>query len=233
MRFRSILVGAPALLLTGGAAALTAQQSTGTSNQPSHLDLSVAVRAGTPGLGLEVGKLLFSHLAVRVGANYFKLSTTTTRSDITYDASLKLQGVSALVDLFPGGRGSFHFTGGIMSNPLTATGSGVPGPSGFNINGTTYTAGQVGTLTAEVKYPGVGPYAGLGFGTPARGGALEFVFDLGVVIQSAKVALTATGAASNPQLAADVQAEQATLQNDIGKYAKVFPVLSFGLALRF
>ena len=200
-----------------------------------HMDASVALRFGTPGFGVEVSKLLMGHVGVRVGANYFKFNKTRTQSNVTYDATLKMESFSALIDLFPGNRGSFHFTGGLMTDPAKVNGTGKPNTSGsFTINGNSYTTAQVGTLTAEVKYPGVSPYVGIGFGTPARSGAaLGFLFDLGATIGKATVALDATGAASNPSLAADLKAQQAKTQADVQKFAKIYPVISFGIAYRF
>jgi hypothetical protein len=229
-----VLLGATVLLgqLAPHSLAAQAQPKAATGG---HTDASIALRFGTLGIGLEVSKLLIGHVGVRVGANYFKFSKTKNQSDVTYDASLKLQAFSALIDLFPGNRGSFHFTGGLMTDPAKVTATGKPTASGtFTLNGNTYSTAQVGTLTAEAKFPGVGPYVGIGFGTPARdGGALKFLFDLGAVIGKATVTLNATGAAANPSLAADLKAQQTKTQNDVQKYAKVYPVLSFGLAYRF
>jgi hypothetical protein len=223
-----------AVALSSGlvSARLAAQQAAGT---PAHryANVSVGLRFGTPGLGLEVGKLLTDHLSVRVGANYLKANATKDQSGVTYNATLKLQAISALVDLYPGRRGGFHFTAGIFTNPMTLTGTGQPTGGTYTINGVTYTSSQVGTLTAQGKFPGVSPYVGLGFGTPARNGALEFLFDLGAVIGKPTISLTATGAAADPAFAADLQAQRDQTQRDVDKYLKVYPVLSFGLAYRF
>ena len=225
-----VLLGATILLGQSAPNDLAAQASSG-----GHADASIAFRVGTLGFGLEASKLLIGHVGVRVGANYFKFSKTKTQSDVTYDATLKLQAFSALIDLFPGNRGNFHFTGGVMTDPAKVNATGKPTTSGtFTLNGNSYTTAQVGTLTGEAKYPGVVPYVGIGFGTPARsGGALGFLFDLGVTIGKATVALDATGAASNPSLAADLQAQENKTEHDVQKYAKVYPVISFGLAYRF
>ena len=52
------------------------------------------------------------------------------------------------------------------------------------------------------------------------------------MISTPKVSLNATGAGSNPQLQSDLQAQQASTQTSINKYAKIYPVLSAGLAVR-
>jgi hypothetical protein len=200
----------------------------------SHADVSVAFRFLTLGLGLEIGKLITDHFGFRVGANYLKFSTSATKSNVSYDASLKLHAVTGLVDFFPSARGSFHLTGGIITNPITVSGTGKPDATGtFTLNGHTYTTTQVGVLTGEAKYPDVGPYLGLGFGTPARKSPLAFFFDLGAMIGQPTVTLAASGAAPGSQLATDLQAQADTTQHDIRKYAKVYPVISLGLALRF
>ncbi len=228
---RGALAGFAALLV--GCAALAGQQP----SEPAahHTDASVDFRVATTGFGAEVAKLLTGHVAARVGGSFFSVSTTKSQSDISYDASLKLHTFSALLDLFPSRRGSFHVTGGLATNPLTISATGQPSSSGtFKINGHTYTTNQVGTLTAAGKFPGASPYAGLGFGTPAnKGGALKFLFDLGAVLGKPTISLTSTGAATNPQLASDLQAEQAKTQHDVRRYLKVYPVLSLGLGYRF
>jgi len=72
------------------------------------------------------------------------------------------------------------------------------------------------------------------FGTPASSGrAIKLLFDLGAVIGKPTISLTATGAASDPTLAADLQAQANKTQGDVDKYLKVYPVLAFGLAYRF
>jgi hypothetical protein len=235
---RSFLVSslcALTLLLAAGRGLAADQTAPPPPGGGGHKDVGIGLRIGTTGFGLEVSKLITSHLGGRVGANYFKFSTTKSQTDVSYDASLKLQAFSALVDLYPWSRGGFHITGGIMTNPVKVSGTGQPAADGdFTINDNPYTAAEVGTLTGEVKYPGVDPYLGIGMGTAARkDGPLGFAFDLGVAIGTAKVSLDATGAASNPALASDLQALESKTQHDVQKYAKLYPVLQFGLVYRF
>jgi hypothetical protein len=197
-------------------------------------DASIALRLSTLGVGLEAGKLLNSHLSVRVGGNVGSWSGSSDKSDISYDASVKLKAVSALLDLYPHSRGTFHLTGGFVTNPITITGTGKPTSSGtFDINNHTYTAAQVGTLSLKGKFPGMSPYVGLGFGTAAKkGGALKLLFDLGAVLGKPRISLGATGSAG-AQLAADLEAQRVKTEKDIRKYAVLYPVISLGLGYHF
>lgn len=231
-------LGVSALLVSVASAPLSGQQQSSMSGTASvsegQTDMSVAFRFGTLGLGLEVNRLLTNHIGVRVGANYFSHTTTKEQTDISYDAKLKLQAFTALLDFYPGNRGSFHLSGGLITDPLKVDATGVPAAGGtFTINDHPYTSAQVGTLTAGVKFPGVSPYLGLGFGSPAgTGRGLKFLFDLGVGIGKPTVSLNATGAAGDPILAADIKAQQDKTQDDVRKL-KIYPVISFGLAYHF
>ncbi len=206
---------------------------TGEAPAANQWDASLAFRFLTLGLGVEAAKLLVDMLAARAGANFFSWSTTHAQTGISYDATIKLHGVSVLIDFYPHSRGSFHLTSGVITAPFKVSAVGKPDSGGvFKINGTRYTSSQVGTLTAEAKFP-TGPYFGLGWGTPAnRGGGVSLLFDFGAVFGKPSVVLDATGAASNPQLAADLQAQQQKTQHDLRKFLKVYPVLSLGIAYR-
>jgi len=214
---------------------LAAQQPSQRPPASTPADVSVALRMSTLGVGIEIGKLLTDHLGARVGANYSKVSTSKAQSDIAYDLSLKFHAVSALLDLYPGNRGSFHVTGGVMTNPVTVSATGQPTGGTFTLNGTTYPSSQVGTLTASLKFPSVAPYLGLGFGTAARGAPVFFAFDLGAVLGQPTITLDATGTAcgAGTACAANLQAQADTTQHDVRKYLKVYPVVSLGIGLRF
>lgn len=224
MRIRTalaVLLSTPALL------AAQASSSSGA-------DMSIGVRLGTLGVGVEVNKLLAPKLGARVGYNVFSKNTTRDEDDITFDAKVKLHSFTGLLDFYPGSRGSFHLTGGVVTNPLEFTGVGVPNGSGYEIDGTTYTAAQVGTLNASGEFPSVLPYVGLGFGTPANSGkGVKFVFDLGVGIGQPTLNLTATNPTNNAQLATHVENQRVKTQDDIRKYLKVYPSVTIGVAFAF
>lgn len=198
-------------------------------------DASIGVTAGTLGFGPEVSKLVTSHLGLRVGVNFFSMTRTLDQSDVSFDAKLKLKAVTGLIDLYPGSRGSFHLTGGIITNPVEVTATGQPKANGtFTINDREYTTAQVGTLTGSAKWPSTSPYAGFGFGTPANSHrGIKFKLDFGAALSKPTIALTATGAANNAQLQSDLNSQIVTTQADVDKYAKVYPVISLGLSYRF
>jgi hypothetical protein len=197
-------------------------------------DIGISLRAGTLGGGIELSKLLVSHVGIRVGANYFSLNRDSLNNkDISYDAKLKMQSFSALLDLYPSPRGSFHLSAGLVTDPLKITGTGQPTGGSFKINGHTYTPAQVGTLTAEAKFKSALPYVGLGFGTAAsKHGGVSFVFDLGAAIGKPAVTLTSTGAATNATLQSDLTAQTASAQTTADKL-KAYPVLALGLMIKF
>jgi hypothetical protein len=196
-------------------------------------DVSAGLRIGTLGVGLEAAKLLVPHVGVRANINFGSFSRERDQTDITYDFELKLKAFSALVDFFPGSRGSFHLTGGLTTNPMKVTLTGKPSSAGtYDINGNTYTSAQVGVLTGKGEFKSAAPYLGLGFGTPAKKGRIEFLFDLGTVIGKPKVTLARTGGTPNAALDQDIQDQQVKTQKDLNDI-KVYPVIEFGLAVRF
>jgi hypothetical protein len=200
---------------------------------PRRLDAFIGIQSGTLGFGVQAAKLIIGHLGVRAGFNFFNFGVNNTVSDVKYSARLRFQNLPVMVDIFPWSRGAFHVTGGVVFDQNRITGTGQSDAAGnITINHDTYTQAQIGVLSGAVRYPSTAGYAGIGFGTPARNSLITFTTDIGVMISTPKVSLSATGAGSNPQLQSDLQAQQASTQTDINKYAKIYPVISAGLAVR-
>jgi hypothetical protein len=217
--------GLIALLVPG--AVLSAQGSSSTSS-----DMSAGVRVGLLGIGVEVSKLLTDNIGVRVGGNFGSISRTQTSSDLSLDAKLKFQAFTALLDYYPSGRGAFHLSAGLITNPVTVDGVGQPNGSGtISINDVQYTQAQVGTLNATIKYSSAMPYAGLGWGTPAsKDGGFGFLFDIGAAIGQPTTSLTATG--NGPNLQSNLNAQKAKMDDD-AKKVPVWPVISLGFVWRW
>jgi hypothetical protein len=219
----------PSLGLSSGGQAFALQPGSG----PMRLDASIGLQVGTLGFGVTAAKLIIGHLGIRAAFNFFNFGVHNTTSDVSYSARLRFQNLPVLLDFFPWSRGAFHITGGVVFNQNRIIGTGQSDADGnITINHDSYTQAQIGTLTAAIRYPSTAGYAGIGFGTPSRNSLIEFIADFGVMISTPHVSLTATGAASNPQLQSDLQAQQASTQTDVNKYAKIFPVVSSGIAIR-
>lgn len=219
----------------GAQAAKRAAVGTEAVNVPEqrHLDLGLDLRQGTLGIGGEVSKLIVSRLGIRAGFNYFSLHHTTTQSDIAYNATIKLQSMSLLADFFPIARGLFHLTGGILANSSSADGVAACSDGSIDINSHSYTCAQIGTMSGAVKFPGASPYIGLGFGTPAAGSRVHFLFDIGAAFGAPTVTLSASNSGSNAQLASDIQVQRDKTQKSVEKYVKVYPVIQSGMGVRF
>lgn len=227
-----------ALVVAGMAGAVSASADVG--------GLAVGAKVGTTGFGVEAVTALTPMFNVRGVVNGFNYNYDTTEDGIDYDAKLKLQSFGALVDFHPF-KGSFRFSGGVMSNgnkaDLKAT-----CPGNCDVGDVTISGGDA-RLTGKVDFKSAAPYAGLGFGNAFGGTGLYGIFDVGVLFQGKpKADLAAAGVAtvtdangnsrSNVNLATDpdVQAaiakEEASLQDDLDSY-KLYPVINLGIGYRF
>ncbi len=190
----------------------------------------VGVRAGTTGIGADVGVNVAPTLDARVGYSYFSYKTHY-KSDINYDAKLQLSNLNALLDWSPF-PGAFRFSGGLIANQnkvdLHSTGGS------FTVNGNAYASGDVnGTVKSGRS---VAPYLGIGYGNVARAG-VNFYFDLGIMFMgSPKASLSASCGSLNAtqcaQLRSDLEEERAKIENDLKKY-RYFPVANIGVTIGF
>jgi hypothetical protein len=190
----------------------------------------VGVRAGSTGVGGDIGFNVAPTLDARVGYSYLRYKTHYN-SDINYDAKLQLSNLNGLLDWspFPGG---FRVSGGLIANQnkvdLHSTGGS------FTVNGNSYASGDVnGTVKSGRS---LAPYLGIGYGNVARAG-VNFYFDLGIMFMgSPKASLSASCGSLNAtqcaQLRSDLDEERAKIENDLKKY-KYFPVANIGITIGF
>jgi hypothetical protein len=121
-----------------------------------------------------------------------------------------------------------------MTTPVEVTGVGKPNFGGSYIfNGRAYPAASVGTVLADAIWPDLLPYFGLGLGGPGRGDPVALIFDIGVAVGKPTFSMSASNATDGSQLQQDVDAEAAEIQAELDKYAKLYPVLSLGVIVRF
>jgi hypothetical protein len=196
-------------------------------------DLSAAARFGTLGFGVE-GALRSGNVGLRAGVNFFSWTFRHRASSVAFSAELDFIGKSAVLDYYPSKTGKFHLSGGLMTAPVEVTGVGKPNFGGSYIfNGRSYPAATVGDVNGEALWPDLMPYFGIGLGGPGRGDPVALILDLGVAIGTPKFTMSASGATPGSQLQQDVDAEAAEIQDELDKYAKVYPVVSLGVIVRF
>ena len=197
----------------------------------------VGLRAGTTGVGADLAFGLVPTLSARIGYSGLSYDTTVDQTDVKYDAKLSLSNLNLLLDFTPLPI-PFRITGGFIVNDNKADVTGQPTNGTYTINGITYPAAAVGSLSGSVKAGNrAAPYLGIGYGNVA-GAGVNFYFDLGVMFQGTPSAsLSATcGSALPPaacsQLQRDVAAEQTKLQNEISGF-KYYPVANIGITIGF
>jgi len=199
-------------------------------------DTSLGLRGGTLGGGVELSHAFGQRTGVRLNADGFNFSQTSTYDDIDYDVKLKLQTVSLLGDWFPFAN-NFRVSLGAMFNGNKLALKGQPTGGFYTINGTPYNTAQVGSLDAAVDFAKAAPYFGIGYGRAINSG-LSLIFDAGVMFQGSaksKIDLTCGPLATPPECAqaqSDAQAEQSRLDESLRSF-KYYPVISLGLAYTF
>jgi hypothetical protein len=173
----------------------------------------VGARAGTLGLGAEVGVRIVPTIVVRGIGQGGSFDYDNTIDGIAYSGSLNLGSFGAQVDfrppLFPG-----YITAGLFANQndidLSARGTGT-----ITVGNTTYNAADVGTLTGAATFDSQALYGGLGVEFSI--GPIAAVLEGGVFFQGEpEVAFTASGPlATNPAFAADLARETAQVADKL------------------
>lgn len=204
-------------------------------------DFAVAVRAGTPGAGLDLDLGLSPSLGMRIGFAGFNIDHNVDTSDVNYNGRLKLRTVTGLLDWYVL-RGSFHLTAGVAVNGTKLDVVGEPSQGTYTIEGNTYSSSQLGSLNGELKFGNsVSPYVGFGWGNPAgEDGRVHFLFDVGAIYGGTpSVTLSAQcGPAAPPgsalcnQAQSDVASEEEKLRHK-ADFLQWYPMVSVGIGVRF
>lgn len=186
----------------------------------------IGVRAGTTGVGVDLGGDVIPTLGWRLGLSGMNVNTHVDTDDVRYDAKAKVLTGSLLLDWSP--LGPFRISGGFMPNrnKIDLTGQ----PSG----GGSFPAGS--SLTGDVKPErSFAPYLGVGYGNVWTRG-VNFYFDLGIMFQgSPQVSLSVNcgpseGTAQCTAARNEVEAERQRVQDKVDRY-KYYPVANIGLTI--
>jgi hypothetical protein len=210
----------------------------------------IQVSAGTLGAGIQAATAVTRRSNVRFGVNYFKYSGSTSKDNITYNGTLRLESAEVLYDQYIGG--GFHISPGVMvydGNQGTANASVSAGQT-FSLNGVTYYSSNASpvTGTGTITSRKIAPELLIGFGNLLPRSARHFTlnFDLGVVFQgSANAKLNLNGStclndpingclpiSTNTAVQSNIQLEQTKINNSLGPF-KFYPVLRLGFGYKF
>lgn len=204
----------------------------------AHAEFGIYAKGGTMGLGGGIGYGITETISGRLGYTTYDYDLDIETDDVDYDATIKLGGGEAMLDWHPF-SGSFRLTGGVIfSRNKVDVDAKANKP--VRINGVTYQASQLGSLTGEAEFKSTVPYLGIGWGNVAgKNGNFHFVADIGVLFQG-EPDVTLHGSCtpafqSNPNcqvLLNNVAQEEKELEDEVSDY-KVWPVLNIGVAYRF
>ncbi len=195
--------------------------------------IAVTPNLGLSGLGVDVTYRLSSRFNLRAGGTL--PSTPELKDakigDVKYDLKPKLGGLNAFVDWHPF-AGGFHVSGGMMTLRDSWTLEAVP-LSTYKLNGVTYAAREVGTLSGEIRFGNtLAPALLVGFGNAVRPGRrMRVVFDAGLAyVGKQDFILDASGPlAGDATFRHDLEAER---RNQSAEHS-LLPVVKLGLAYRF
>lgn len=201
-------------------------------------DIGITADVGTTGVGFHLVVPVHERINARFGFNSFSHSMDESTNDASYDVDVKLRTFDALVDYYPTSS-QFRLTGGIVYNDSKVSAKARPGAgSSYTFNGNTYSSAQVGDVGGNIDFNKVAPYVGIGWGNAiAEGKGWGFTADAGVIFQGSPSASLSSsnctaGAAVCGQLASDLAAENASLNDDVNDF-RYYPVIRVGATYKF
>jgi hypothetical protein len=213
------------------------------------LKFGVAAKISSLGAGVEVAAPVIGKVNLRAGFNALRYSRNITDDGIRYDAQLRFQSGEAHLDWFF--FRNFHVGPGVLFNNgnQVSGNASVPGGQPFTVGGTTYESDPSAPVTGfgKLYVSKVEPEITVGFGNlvPRERKHWSFLAEVGVAYQGApQVGLNlggnvcdTTGAncravSSDPTAQANIQAEQAKIQNDLSPF-RFYPIVTLGVGFSF
>jgi len=202
-------------------------------------------KAGILGLGLGYSYGLSKDFSVRTDFTTipaFKYDDNA--EDFNFKAKFKANQLGFYGDWFPFDSSSFRLSGGLHVRKIQLDTQGTASVNGdITINDTTVSFGSNDFVEAQVKFPTVAPYLGIGFGhNNEKTTGFGFVFDLGVSFGKPKTTmnlsddlknkLNIAAIARGTTADAEIEAQRKEL-DDTARTITIFPHLYFGLSYRF
>ncbi len=218
--------------------------------------IGAGAKFSTLGIGFEAAAAVTDRSNVRGGFNFFNYERSFSKDGIDYVADLRFRSIEAHYDWFFGHV--FHASPGLLvyNNNRAEGTAAVPGGRSFTLGSGSYVSNPANPVngTAEFHFSSVkvSPMVTAGFGNLVRrsGRGFSVSFEGGVVFESEpETHLNLRGSAcragfcadvaSNPQIQADLRAEEEKFNNGtigggaIHSVLKFYPVVSIGVGYRF
>lgn len=187
---------------------------------------------GLPGMSGGYAHSVNDKLGLRVeGSTTGSINKTDTASGIPFAAKFRYDRASLLGDffLFSGG---FRVTGGVTINRATLELRSRFNGATVTVNGKNATPSSSDYLNAQLKYPTVMPYVGIGWGHQAKPTGVGFTADVGVSIGRPKLSVDTNLVGQSGITQEDIDAKRDELRDDIGDI-ELLPSASVGLNYRF
>ena len=191
----------------------------------------VAARAGTLGLGAEAAVGLSDALVLRGGLGLMPLEPSATIDDIDFTLTLPETWFNVGADLYL--SSSVRIGGGMMFKPDDPTlVAEITGTQTITIGDQTYSASELVQVDGILDSKDQAPYVLIGFGKHTKSGIGLFL-DLGAAfIGEPTVSLTASGPVANEaSVQAELRKQETNIENDLGTYLKVWPIINIGLKI--
>jgi hypothetical protein len=247
MKFLPVVLAA--LVAATGSSSFGQAVAAGRTPSKPFSAVGVAVKVGVEGIGFDVATPLARKFNVRAGASFFSYNSSLTEDGITINPDIKFRKAGASLDYYPFG-GSFRISPGFVfynGNHAAATAL-VPAGMTFDLNDTTYTSSATDPVhgTAEVLFgKKQAPSFTIGWGNivPRRGGHFSVPVEIGfeyigkptLTYNLMGTACSSQGCGTftdDPEIQADLKAEQNELNNDIAPL-RFYPIVSIGLGYKF
>jgi len=195
----------------------------------------VYLGAGTDGIGLGYDRGINQYLGVRGDIDGFSLSHNFSAQGLQYNANLRLIHGAVYGDFFPFPHSyvPLHLTAGLIFGGDELDGTAESEGGQYTINGVTVNAPAGESIKANIKWPSVRPYLGIGFGhNPDAKAGFSAAFDVGVAFGKPSVSFNVPGDVAAEAGAANVAAAEQSLNNK-AKDLEYYPIVKLAVTYRF
>ncbi len=202
---------------------------------------NITLRVSTLGLGLDYVYTLNEYTDIRLNVNGWSRETILDKTDVLYDAKLKLQNFGAIYDYYPGAS-VFRISAGvyyignsfdIVANPIS--------DASYTFNGNHYSVADIGNVSGGIDFQRLSPYIGFGGGSSPNGDGIfgtgiALSFDIGALYTNYDANLVSNNCSLEQidcsLLERDVEIERVKLEGELNSL-KWYPVISLGLSFKF